>query len=147
MCLNHQLFRVALVASGLLFGLSVFAWVQAVRLPDYANYWEWRDGWHIGVRNTGKLDHPIWWDTHAFAGRFPDRGVRVWPTMGPYSDMLHNPYRFPDIRARSIRILWPFAASLVVPSIWIVFRARKTVKVRGFPVGSQPADAVGRVGG
>jgi hypothetical protein len=54
-CLGHCLLRVAFVASALLLVVSSFAWIEAVRLPDYANYWEWRDGWHVGVRNAGSV--------------------------------------------------------------------------------------------
>lgn len=135
---SPRIVRVALTASALLFGLSVFAWVQAVRLPDYAKYWEWRDGWHLGVRNGGKLDDPVWWDTHAFVGQFPDRGVYTWPRTISYNgnEYLTDPYRWPDLDEKSIRILWPLLGSLVVPGLWILRHARKKAEVRGFPVGT-----------
>jgi hypothetical protein len=132
MCLGHRLLRIALYASAALLVLSVFAWVEGVRLPDYANYWEWRDGWHVGVRNAGTLDHPVWWETYAFVGQFPDRGVL--PT--PPSDMLASPYRWPDLNTREIRLLWPIALSLIAPLIWLGRRFIRKEEARGFPVGT-----------
>ena len=131
MCLGHRLLRVALVASALLVAVSSFAWIEAVRLPDYANYWEWRDGWHVGVRNAGTLDRPDWWKTYAFVGQFPDRGV----VPGAPPDMLVSPYRWPDLRAREVRLLWPVTLSFVAPLIWLVNRARRKADACGFPIG------------
>jgi hypothetical protein len=118
------------LASAALLALSLMAWVQAVRLPDYANFWEWRDGWHVGVRNAGTLGHPDWWETYAFIGQFSDRGVRP----DPPSDLLISPYRFPDLRAREIRLLWPVMLSFVAPMIWLALRLRRISEARGFPV-------------
>lgn len=132
MCLGHRLFRIALCASAALLVLSVFAWVEAVRLPDYANYWEWHDGWHVGVRNAGTLDDPAWWETYSFLGQFPDRGVL--PT--PPSDILVSPYRWPDLNTHEVRLLWPVALSLVAPLICLARRWLRKEEVRGFPVGT-----------
>ena len=111
---NHPILRIALFASVALLALSIFAWIEAVRLPDYANYWEWQDGWHVGVRNAGTLDHPVWWETYAFIGQFPDRGARPTSTVA----MHVSPYRF-DLKALEVRLLWPVALSLVAPLIWL----------------------------
>ena len=132
MCLGHRLFRVALVASAVVLLVSLFAWVQAVRLPDYANYWEWHDGWHVGVRNAGTLDQPPWWKTYAFVGQFPDRGVVATPP----ADLHVSPYRWPDLRAWEVRLLWPVTLSFVAPLIWLVNRFRRRGEVRAFPLGT-----------
>jgi hypothetical protein len=132
MYLGHRLLRIALFGSAVLLALSFVAWVQAVRLPDYANYLEGHDGWHVGVRNAGTVDHPIWWDTYAFVGQFPDR--RVLPTPPP--DMLVSPYRWPDPTRHEARLLWPLLLSFVAPVTWAGLRLRRKAEVRGFPVGT-----------
>jgi hypothetical protein len=141
-CLVHRLFQVAIVTSVCVLLLSVFAWVEAVRLPDYANYREWRDGWHVGVRNAGTIDRPVWWETYAFVGQFPDKGVV--PT--PSADVLVSPYRFPDLRAHEVRLLWPVMLSLAAPLVWFVRRFRPTPDSRGFPVGRYPPAATDGAG-
>jgi hypothetical protein len=132
MCLGRALLRIALVASLLLLAVSSSAWVEAVRLPDYANYWEWHDGWHVGVRNSGTLDHPAWWDTYAFVGQFPDRGVLPAPPAG----VLVSPYRWPDLRPREVRLAWPVMLSFVAPLIWLTLGFRRRAAARGFPIGT-----------
>ena len=132
MFLGARPLRIALAASGLLMALSLFAWIQAVRLPDYANYWEFSNGWHVGVQPGGWSFQPDPWQACVFVGQFPDRGSRL----APSPDLLTSPYRWPDLCARQLRIIWPLLASLIVPSLWISLKLLNKKELRGFPVGT-----------
>jgi hypothetical protein len=124
--------RITLIASALLLALSLAAWVQAVRLPDYANYWEWRHGRYIALCHGGSLDDPHWFDTYIEVGQFPDRGA--WPPPRPAEPILTSPYRWPDIHARTLRLLWPLLLSFAAPLTWLILRFRRDSTARGFPV-------------
>jgi hypothetical protein len=66
-----------------------------------------------------------------FVGHFPDRGVV--PASRP--DLLVSPYRWPDLRAREVRLLWPVTLSFVAPCFWLMNCLRLRAGVRGFPIG------------
>jgi hypothetical protein len=130
MCFGRQLVRVVVVGLTTLLVVSVLLSCAAMRLPGYANYVEFWDGWHMGVRQgAGWNGAPAWWDARMFVGQFPDRGKRLPPSR----DMLSNPYRWPDLSQREARLIWPLLTSVVgLPGISIARQYLARRERRGF---------------